>query len=148
MCPRQPHRILFEPACPNLRAHLTGSSVVGQLNGAVIVGGVTGSHRPIAEKCEVACLREGGPGAVVSKKRLERTAVLIAQGAHALRESSRVAKLEEGVSGVRRERAEYVWTQHRRDHRTVAAARLAGHGTVVTMRHGSIASVNPRDDLV
>ena len=72
----------------------------------------------------VALLRERRPRAEVLPEALERAFVLVAERARGAGELGQVARLEERVAGVRRQPAEEVGPEHRRDHRAVAAARL------------------------
>ena len=75
-------------------------------------------------------------------------AAVLAQVPDALGELGQVAVLEQGVAGVGRERAEQVGTQHRRDHRAVAAAGLAADRPVPRRVQRPVVPVDPRDDLV
>ena len=64
------------------------------------------------------------------------------------REERQVARLEQGVAGVRGERAEHVGALHRHDHRAVAAGGLARQPAVLTRGQRGVAGVDERDDLV
>ncbi len=60
----------------------------------------------------------------------------------------RIRHLEEGVAGVRRQAAEEIRAQHRRDHRAVAATRLAGNAAMTRLGQGAVMVVDPGDNLV
>ena len=74
---------------------------------------------------------------------------VVAQRARRRREVARVADLEQRVAGMRREAAEQVGAQQRRDHRAVAAGRLALDAAVPGARAacGKL-RVDVRDELV
>ena len=73
---------------------------------------------------------------------------MVAQRPCRLRELGLVARLEERVSGVGDEPAEQVRAEHRRDHRAVAAAALAGDAAVARIGQRAVRSVDERHDLV
>ena len=145
---RHPHRVPLEPPRPDVLTQLAGLGVVGQLDGAVLVGRVAGRHAVVVEQHVVGVLRERRPRAEVLPEALERAVVVVAQRAHRLAELRQVADLEERVARVRGHSAEDVRPQQRVDHRAVAAARLAADPAVRGLGHRPVVRIDERHELV
>ena len=117
------------------------------MNRAVFVGRVAGRHAPVVQERIVGLLRERRPGAEVLPEAIEGAVVVVPESARRDTELGLVAGLEERIAGMGREAAEEIGPQHRRHHRSVAAARLARDPAVVTAGERAVARVHPRDDL-
>src|SRR6266480_551826 len=142
------HGVHPEPALPDLRDQLARRGVERELNGAVGIGGVARRHAPVVQQVAVAVLRERGPAAEVLPEVLVRTAVLLPERANRITELREVARLEQCVSGVRRQAAPYVRPEHRNDHRAIAAARFPLDASMCPVGHGPVPLVDEGNDLV
>jgi hypothetical protein len=96
----------------------------------------------------VTVLGHRGPAPEVLPEVLEGPVVLVAEHPRRLPELGEVARLEERVTGVRREPAPEIRAQHRHDHRAVAAAGLALDPAMIPVGDRAVTPVDERDDLV
>src|ERR671936_2641285 len=143
-----PYRIPREPALPDLGHELARLGYERQPNRAVLVSRVAGGHAPGVQERVVGLARERRPRAEVGPEPLVGAVVVVAERPRGVAEVGEVADLEERVARVRRERAEAVGPEHGRDHRAVAAARVAHHPAVRRLGERPVALVDVRDDLV
>ena len=146
--PGHPDRVPAQPAVPDLGDEGSGGMVERVTDRAVGVGRVARRVAVRLEQRFVARTREGRAASEVRPPALERPVVPVAQEPGPPREHRAVAGLEQGIPCVRRESAEQVRPEHRRDHRPVAATRLPGDPPVIALGQGPVATVDERHDLL
>jgi hypothetical protein len=143
-----PHGIPREPALPDLGDETTRRCLEDEVDGAVLVGRVARGHAPRVQEDVIGVFRERRPRAEVLPEAFVRPVVLVPESTRGLADLPEIAGLEERVPGMSGETAEKIGTEHRCDHRPVAAAGLSGDATVLRHREGAVVGVHPRDDFV
>ena len=114
----------------------------------VRIGRVARGHAPDVEQVGVALLPERRPRPEVFPESFVRAVVVVPQRPRHQTELGEVGVLEQRVARMGRQAAPEVRTEHRRNHGSVPAARLAADRAVFGSGERAMAGIHPRHELV
>src|SRR5258708_15268194 len=119
------HRIPGEPSRPDSGVEFPRCNVVWQVAGTVMMRRIAGGHAPVIQQRAVARFGKGRSAAKVFPEPFKRAMIVVPQGSNGLRKVGEVTHLEQRVTGMRSKATPQIWSEHPRDHGSVAAAPIA-----------------------